>query len=215
MVDPSLLYSEPALTWLQEDPAGRDGIIVPSAFMEWLRGEHPFPPSFLIADEDLEAFDQRRERLLSLLSDVPTFSYDEVSLEDEAQAVLREMFEAAREPSFLIQLRAEEWAFLQAHSFLASKLRRPLDAFRDAGSVILEFGQRMEDYLIRQVIPADAVPSVLTPGFRAKVGAKWIVVGGATIGGGTLGGVLGGLGGLAGSFTSGTLAKAAVVAIDP
>ncbi len=107
---------------------------------------------------------------------------------------------------------------MQTHSFLVSKLRRPLDAFRDAGSVILEFGQRMEDYLIRQVIPADAVPSVFTPGFRAKVGAKWIVVGGATIGGGTRGGVLGGLGGLGGlvgSFVSGTLAKAAVVAIDP
>jgi hypothetical protein len=153
MVDPSLLFSETALAWLQEDPTAQDGIIVPAVFMEWLRGERSLLPSSVIAGEDLEVFDQRRERLLSVLSDVPTFSYHEVRLEDEADAVLRDLFASAREPRDLTELRADEWAFLQSQSFLVSKLRHPLEAFRDAGSVILEVGRWAEKYLIGEVIP--------------------------------------------------------------
>jgi hypothetical protein len=116
------------------------------------------------------------------------------------------------------------WAFLQSQSFLVSKLRHPLDAFRDAGSAIVEFGRDVGRNLIGQVIPADRIPPALTPGLISRAAAKWIVVGGATVGGGTLGGVVGtliggpagaGLIGKTGGFASGALTKAAVMAIDP
>jgi hypothetical protein len=55
-------------------------------------------------------------------------------------------------------LYADEWAFLQTHSVMLSKLRRPLDAFRDAGAVIVEFGRKTGAKLLEQVIPKEHLP---------------------------------------------------------
>jgi hypothetical protein len=88
----------------------------------------------------------------------------------------------------------------------------------------LQKGRKIGQNLIHQVIPRDHVPSVLTPGFVAKATAKWIVVGGAAAGGGTLAGIaassFGGpiagvvVGGFARSRVQ-KLAEAAALVIDP
>jgi hypothetical protein len=222
MVDPSLLFSEEGLRWLQEDPTAQDGIIVPATFMEWLEGTRSLDRSSLLAPEDLVAFDQHRQRLLMDLRAVPRFSHLRgVTLSPEAEEI-RWALVRSEDPADA--LHADEWVFLQSHSFLVTKLRRPLDAFRNAGSVIVEFGRKTRDQLIRGVIPDAHVPAVLTPQLMARVAVKWIVVGGAAVGGGTLGGVVGTavggpagglLGGQGGGFAAGELAKAAVLAIDP
>jgi hypothetical protein len=107
---------------------------------------------------------------------------------------------------------------------MLSKVRHPLDSFREAGATTVEIGRRVGQQLIRRVIPREHVPDVLTPRLLAKVAAKWVVVGGATVGGGTLGGVtglvIGGpvgatLGGKLGGFAAGAVSNAAVLGIDP
>jgi hypothetical protein len=194
--------------------------------MSWLRREIDVTTSDFIAPEDIDKFESRRNSLFSILADVPTFAYEQAegALTAEQNAVLFSLLRSAQGPTFSTgSIYADEWAFLQSRSVLLSKLRKPLEAFRDAGSVVLEFGRAAGHMLIRQVIPAEHVPPVLTPGFMARTTAKWIILGGATVGGGTLGGVVGAaIGGPAGVITgkvvgmgAGKLASAALLAIDP
>lgn len=221
MVDPSLALSGEGLVWLEEDEEARHSIVISAAFMEWLRGERDIDLFSVIAPEDVEMADERRRQLVSLLGDAPTFSYQDAHLSREGEAVRVALLESAGPAA---EVHADEWAFLQSHSFLASKVRHPLDAFRDAGAVIVEFGRKVGGQLVRRVIPAERVPRVLTAELMAKATVKWIVVGGATVGGGTLGGVLGTaiggppgafIGGKAGGLGGGAIANAAVMAIDP
>jgi hypothetical protein len=176
----------------------------------------------------LDTIDERRERLGGLFAEarVPTFSYRDVQLSPEHAEVLQSLLEAHELPGLASNgIYADEWAFLQSQSSLISKLRNPLDAFRDAGSAIVEFGMDFGWKLVRHVIPAEHVPSVLTPAVVAKVGGKWTILGGAYIGGGTLGGMVGaGIGGPLGAWFGGKIGgglaeeavrRAVVLAIDP
>jgi hypothetical protein len=221
MVDPSLLLSEEGLAWLDKDESARRSIVIPAVFAEWLSGERELEIESLVAPEDLESVSERRARLNEILGEVAAFSHHEATLSRQAQAVLQSLLDS-KDP--IGELRADEWAFLQSHSFIASKVRHALDAFRDAGAVIVEFGRKVGRQLIAQVIPADKLPSVLTPKLMAVATIKWIFVGGAQVGGGTLGGVVGTaiggtpgtiLGGAAGRYAGRRVGQAAVMAIDP
>jgi hypothetical protein len=223
MVDPSLLLSEEGLAWLEEDENVPSGIIIPAVFAEWLGGQRDLDIGALVSPDDLELAYDRRSRLVEVLGDFTAFSYRDERLSDRsAQAVLEALL--LQNADGLGELRADEWAFLQSHSVLASKLRGPHDAFRDAGATIVEFGRKVGRKLIGKVIPAERIPPVLTPGVIAKATIKWIVVGGAGVGGGTLGGVIGTVaGGPTGAFIgskalgtlAGALTTAACLVIDP
>jgi hypothetical protein len=228
MVDPSLLLSQEGFTWLAEDPAARTGVVISSESARWVRGEVDIRPTDLLAREDLQGFVQRRASVSDLLGDLDTFSYGQVESQLSAphNSVLRSLVDSADLSLSIAErhLYADEWAFLQSQSVLLSKLRRPLDAFRDAGSFIIELGRRTGRNLIYQVIPKENVPTVLTPGFIAKATAKWIVVAGASAGSGTLAGIaasaIGGpIAGLAAGggtkYVVGKVGGAAVLAIDP
>jgi hypothetical protein len=218
MLDPSFLFSEDGLAWVEENDDVREGVVVPATFTQWLREERDLDLEALLAPEDLDAAAGRRDRLISLLGEIPDYSYVGADLTRGAEEVLGFLLAGGDD------LRADEWAFLQSHSFLVSKLRHPLDAFRDAGAVIVEFGRKVGLNLLGQVIPKEKIPPVLDQKLMVKAAAKWIVVGGANVGGGTFGGVagtvLGGgvgavLGGAAGRYAGDRAAKAAVMAIDP
>jgi hypothetical protein len=222
MTDPSFLLSASGFTWVQ-DQAVRRSIAVPAAFGEWLTGQRDLDIEPLIAPDDLEAVGDRRPRLVETLADFTLFSYADAGsqLPREVQTVLRNLLESE---DGLGRLYADEWAFLQSQSNLLSKIRHPIDAFRDAGAAVVEVGRRTRDVLVTKVIKPEHVPPVLTPGLVGKVAAKWLIVGGAAVGGGTLGGVLGTLaggpvggvlGGKAGGWGAGALSGAAVLAIDP
>jgi hypothetical protein len=227
MVDPSLLLSEEGSAWFVEDPTVRSHVVVAGTAMRWLQGEVDVDPARLLSSEDSQAYDERRHQLLPLLSNVPTFSYAQVApqLNLEHNAVLRNLLQDATTSELAVnRLYADEWAFLQSQSMLISKLRRPLDAFREAGSAVVEFGRDVGWKLVRRVIPEEHLPSSLTGKLMVRATVKWIVLGGAAIGGGTLGAMVGTsvggpVGGMLGKKAAGVLAeeaaRAAVLAIDP
>jgi hypothetical protein len=227
MVDPSLLLSEEGSAWLVEDPTVLSHFVVAGTAMRWLQGEVDVNPTRLLSPEDSGAYDERRSQLPPLLSNVPTFSYAQVApqLNPEHNAVLRNLLQDAPTSELAVnRLYADEWAFLQSQSMLISKLRRPLDAFREAGSAVVEFGRGVGWKLVRRVIPEEHLPPSLTGKLMVRATVKWIVLGGAAIGGGTLGAMVGTavggpVGGILGHKAAGVLAEetahAAVLAIDP
>jgi hypothetical protein len=220
MLDPSFLFSEDGLDWLESEPLARS-VVIPATLVVWLRqGTYP-DPSFFISPDDFDGFVERRDRLLVQLPALQTFSRVGVDLQGSANEVLEEL--VARDDP-VAGLRGDEWAFVQSQSWLVSKLGDAKDAFRDAGTAIVEFGGRFRHQLIRQVIPSEHIPDALTPSLLARASAKWLIAGGIAAGGGTLGGVVGTvaggpvgalLGAHAGGVAFGGLSKAAVLAIDP
>jgi hypothetical protein len=227
MVDPSLLLSAEGSAWFVEDSTFRSHVVVAGTAMQWLQGEVDVNPARLLSPEDSQVYDERRRQLLPLMSNVPTFSYTEVApqLDPAHNAVLRNLLQDAPTSELAVnRLYADEWAFLQSQSMLISKLRRPLDAFRDAGSAVVEFGRRVGWRMVQRVIPEEHLPPTLTGKLMVRATVKWIVLGGAAIGGGTLGAMVGTavggpIGGTLGHKAAGVLAEeaahAAVVAIDP
>src|SRR5579864_3234842 len=149
MLDPSLLLSEEGLTWLETADFDRSTIVVSAAFQRLLTtdGERvalPFVPR-----EELGPFPNRRQRLISRLEGVSGFSYDEVDLPSQL-ADVSVALRASQQPAGLVL--ADEWAFLQSQSWMAAKIRTALDAFRDAGAAVIEYGRRARDEMIGAVI---------------------------------------------------------------
>lgn len=183
-VDPSFLFSADAIEWLEEDEGAVQGIVVSSVFHEWLTREGPNADvAVFVATDDQDAFFERRNRLTELLSDVAVFSHTDVQLPDEAEEVKLALLEGDTVASHIL---ADEWTYLVANSWAVAKLRHALDAFRDAGAVVIEYGRRVGELLIEEVVPGADIPDVLTHKFLARVAAKWVVLGGASVAGDVL-----------------------------
>ncbi|HEU5062611.1 MAG TPA: hypothetical protein VFT79_05590 [Solirubrobacterales bacterium] len=188
-------------------------VVISNWFGEWLEGRFDVEADEFVAPEDRDGLWERVERLRGEgVADLRRFDHHEVRLEDDAYQVQMNLIDSGR-PGAVIW--ADEWAYLQSNSWLTSKLRLPVEAFRDAGAAILEFGKRTGINLIAEVIPRDDIPASINAETIGRAAVKWIVVGGATIGGGTLGGLVGPVGGAAGGFLANRLSKAAALAIDP
>lgn len=222
MADPSLMLSAAGIEWLEQDANARAALVVPRTFDDWFYGRTDLAATLMATPEDASQFESHKPRLEELMRGVPAFSHDEVTLapaHEEIRAML------LLDPDPLAGLYADEWAFLQSQSTLLSKLRKPIEAFRDAGAVIVEVGRKTGVRLVERVIPKESLPETFTRGVLARAAAKWIVLGGATVGGGTLGGVVGTafaspavggvLGAKAGGFAAGAATNAALLAIDP
>ncbi len=194
MLDPSFLFSEDGVDWLEQDQPELASIVVSAAFARWLSPFEPEPTSFIDGD-DWNDYPQRRDRLYNVLNNAPRFRYSDVeaSLNPPSREVLTAILTLDL-PSLEAEVLADEWAFLQSQSWLVAKLQRPIDVFRDSGAAVIQFGRKLRGQMIETVIPKEDTPPALTTSLVAKAGAKWIVVGGAT-GGGTL---LGGAGALLG-----------------
>lgn len=193
MLDPSFLLSSDGFQWLEGNWAGNWDIAVPSTFFKWL--EHPARHELLrqfVTPDDQAGYEERSERLSYLLNSGNQFSLNDAPLLDDAVAsVLRELM--AR-PEATGELWADEWVFLWSNSWLLSKLHHPLDAFRDAGAAVVEYGRSARDRMISLVMPNEQLPAAVTPELLGKVAAKWLVVGGTGAAGtllGPLGGALG------------------------
>jgi hypothetical protein len=175
LIDPSILFSERAVALLQEDASARENVVVSEAL--WQAIMKPGADfSALVSPDDLRAYPGRRqEALVRLVEGLARFSYASEKLAPESDQVRARLLDLGglAGPVF-----ADEWAFLQSHSWMVAHLRHPLDAFRDAGAAVVEFGQRLRDTMIRTVAPAAQMPPVTVP-FIARVGVKWVVVGGA------------------------------------
>jgi hypothetical protein len=222
LVDPSFLLSAEGFAWFRDYPETLEGIVISEALRDWIvEGKHDFDPSALLAPEDVGFFEERRDDIVNFVGGITTFSHEEADLSGPAEEVRGALLEDPELHGALIY--ADEWAFLQSHSRMLSKLRHPLKAFRDAGAVIVEIGRKAGRKLLEKVIPAEHLPEHITGRILLRAGAKWIVVAGAGLGGGALGGVIGGALGPAGApigheigRRAGTEAASAVcLAIDP
>ena len=211
LLDPSFVMSRPGFQWLASG-GGWGEVILPLTFRRWLEGEIDLDIMAVVAPRDRRAVDSRRRYVLDLTTGMDVFSSGEADLPASSRDVLNALL-ALGGPN--AELLADEWAFLQSQSWMTSKLRRPYEAFRDAGATLIEVGNKVGDRLIRQVIPADKIPPVLTAKFRAIAAAKWIGVGGVTVGVSVLGGALGIAGAAGGAYGGEKLASAVVGLIDP
>ena len=64
LVDPSFAFSDEGLTWLEENRETQDGIVVSARFAEWLEHDRSsLDPAAFVAEDDRDAFAERRERL--------------------------------------------------------------------------------------------------------------------------------------------------------
>jgi hypothetical protein len=180
MLDPSFALSAEGMGWLESDPEAPSLVVIAQTFDEGLRGDRELPFRSLVAARDRRDLDELAERVARLAAlRIQTFSHKEAELEDPARGVLDQLLETG-EPE--AELWADEWAFLFSHSWMASTLRRSQDRFREAGAVVVEYGRRLRDEMITAVVPRSHQPEVLRRGFIAKVGVKWLVVGGAGAG---------------------------------
>ena len=114
-----------------------------------------------IPPDEFEVMLERRETLADLLDGVPTQPHEEAELWPGAEEVLRALL--LREDS-AAPLLADEWAFLHSNSWMVAKLRHPIDAFRDAGAVILDFAADVARTLMQGVIPAEKISASSHPG---------------------------------------------------
>jgi hypothetical protein len=206
MLDPSFVFSEEGADWLEEDPEALSGVVLPQTLLTWMQSGGPVEDMHaLVAAEDLDGLEERRARLWRPLQGARVFSFEETQLAESDQEVLIALREQDDLASFIA---ADEWAFLQSHSWAISKLHLPLDAFREAGAAVVEYGRRLRDEMVAVVIPAEGGPPELTRRLLGKAAAKWLILGGAGAGGA----MLGSIGGAA--FGSGA-AVPVVRAFDP
>ena len=179
MVDPSFLFSEDAISWLADDQGARDGIVIPATFAEWLNGDwRNNDVALFVAPEDQGEYWARLDRLKGLLAGVAVFGHENVGLSAQAEEVRVALLERGDTAA---RIFADEWTFLESNSWAISKLHHPLDAFRDGGAVVVQFGRKLRDRAIDGVAPQGPAPRVLTKKLVAKASAKWVFVGGATV----------------------------------
>ena len=213
MVDPSTLLAPDGIEWVALNRDLGVEVVISNWFGEWLDGRFEVESVEFVAPEDRDGLWERVGSLRDgVAADLRRFDHHEAQLEDAAYEVQMNLINSGRRSA---AIWADEWAYLQSNSWLTSKLRLPVEAFRDAGAAVLEFGKRTGINLIAEVIPRDEIPASINAETVGQAAVKWIVVGGATIGGGTLGGLLGPFGSAAGGFLGGRLSKAAALAIDP
>jgi hypothetical protein len=195
MLDPSFVLSADGVAWLEEDiSVRREDLVLPATFMYWLTAGRPDGDELLrhfVARDDLEAYEDRSKRLIGLLEGVSAFRSDSVMLDGSPANVLSSLVRSTSLPEAVVQVRCEEWVYLWSHSWLLSKLHTPLDAFRDAGAAVVEYGRAVRDRMIGVVMPNEPLPTAVTVELLGKAAAKWLVVGG-TGAAGTLLGPLGG-----------------------
>lgn len=85
-----------------------------------------------------------------------------------------------REDKFLLNTLLEEWVFLQQHSWIVSRVRKPFNRFIDAGSACLHLGKEVVDKLERRTLHTgeDHPLSNLS---HLRAFGKWAAIGGDSV----------------------------------
>lgn len=152
MLDASVLLTEDAAVWLQDETV-RSSVTISENL--WILMNEGVDLSPFGVDPSREL----TERLLVLLESVPRFSFsDAVELSEEARAVLQEIRSV---DSHLANVIADEWLFLTTQSLgvFLQKVRYALEGFARAGARIFEIPPDRFIPLIRD--PESGVPQWL------------------------------------------------------
>jgi len=80
----------------------------------------------------------------------------------------------------IINILFEEWVFLQEHSWIVSRIKKPFTRFMAAGGVCLQFGRRATDLILRRSLHRQGDELLTKVDILCAFG-KWIAVGGPSI----------------------------------
>src|SRR4051794_36420013 len=158
MLDPSFLFSEDGVAWLEQEQPQRESIVVSAGFAGWLSPLEPEPPPFIDRD-DWDDYEDRRDKVFKALRKAPRVAYGNVegTLDPPSREVLNALLTLDLSEVHA-EILADEWAFLQSHSWMIAKLQGPIDAFRDSGAAVVQFGRKLRDQMIEVVIPKGDAP---------------------------------------------------------
>jgi hypothetical protein len=85
-----------------------------------------------------------------------------------------------REDRYLLNTLLEEWVFLQEHSWIVSRVKRPFNRFIDAGSNCLHLGRHFVDTLERRTLHKDRNHPLSNLSHLRAFG-KWLAIGGDSV----------------------------------
>jgi len=202
LVDPSLLLNEAVLAEFESVP----NLIAASAeFRRQLSENQIGPSSPLLPPGQPYAAEVNRDRVLRFLDldNMSLFSYERANLSDAESAVTRALQD---ERELAAAVYADEWAFLQSQSIMFAAVHQPIDAFRRAGSAVIEYGRRFLEEAIDVVVPEKSQGSYSHHRLILGGVVKWVVVGGAMAATGVF---------LPPAAVAGALAVPVVRALDP
>ncbi len=176
MLDPSLLLSRRTLSSVFEmaEAGLLEGVVIPRAFFEHAES--------IVADASAMGF---------YAANAPEAEGRPAALLDRIAALQRLQATAEirpREDLFWPQLGGpggaidliltEEWSFLNSHSWVLSRIKRPFREFVRAGAFAVEGGRQRLDWLLAR--PLKVEPSELTALMRLRGVAKWFAAGGTS-----------------------------------
>lgn len=174
MLDPSLLLSRrTAQESMQILSEARGRIVVPRTMLRL--AESPYDAERLWRFYGIQRREERMDLPASLFGRIAEFAAPEsVSPEDEAGTALR--WPSWRSP--VADVLHEEWAFLNHHSWIVSRIKRPFAYFIKAGAVSVEAGRRAFDQQAARVLRKELGPTGLSTLQRLRAVGKWAAAGG-------------------------------------
>ena len=182
-MDASILVSDRGVRWLERLSGSEADSFITSAAFRRLLGRpgqlygmfQASRPQFGGISQD--EFIQRMRGLEREIDRLPAFDHTGALLDDaRAIAVMQELLNLGP----IGEVWADEWAFLNSHSWLVSRSRAVIEAFRDAGAGVIEFRQKALLALLQMSQAGGGpLPPGLSPHLTKRIAAKWIVAGGA------------------------------------
>ena len=124
-------------------------------------------------------------RLIDIHSDILSgfeATQQDMTRHSQVSKNLREDLYYLEEPfnTYVIDILMEEWIFLQEHSWVVSRIKKPFNRFVDAGAVCLQFGSRAVNTIMTKTLKKND-NEILSKVDRLRAFGKWVAVGGAAV----------------------------------
>lgn len=182
MLDPSLLLTSRSLRRVTDALIGAQpgSVTVPSSFWRAFRARElpqQMATFFGATREALESA-QFVQAVAALPSLVP---YALVERTDQSGRLSSDLAHLVSD-ELIVQTLMEEWEFLNRHSWLVSRIKRPFATFVRAGAVAIEGGRHVLDRAMARTLKKSDqdIPNGLAPHDRLRAACKWLAVGGTS-----------------------------------
>lgn len=183
MLDPSLLLSLrtlPVITELARRGELR-GAVIPRIFFEFV-GEQSLNQDVLrfFGGSSAEGEYGRLADILPQIRELREYLSPSASEPEVAGTEILLNIRRQTRSERVAAILGEEWAFLTAHSWIASRLKRPFSAFVRAGAFAVEGSRDSFDRLVARTLKKHGPlpPGGFPAGDRLRAVAKWVAVGG-------------------------------------
>lgn len=183
MLDPSLLLSRRTLRVIMNlaERGELQGAVIPQTLFEFI-GERGLNRDVLrfFGGPAAEGEYGRLADVLPQIRELLRFQSPLISEAEMAGTeILRNIRRQVRSEG-VAGILSEEWAFLTAHSWIASRIKRPFSAFIKAGAVAIEGSRDVFDRVAARTLKMSppSLPAGLSSGARLRAISKWVAVGG-------------------------------------